>query len=115
MSEWKTVIMICRTCGRKSRRPEHWNCCLGHRGSEVVFNPRFNLLGCTKCKQTWDVEDNLHYCVCGAKEPMEFRDERRSYDYGVVSVSEDYTGMYCDVETGRLDMIERQYGMKWEE
>jgi hypothetical protein len=74
MTNWKKHMVFCRECSQWYDGLVHKNCPEGEAGSLMWLDLNSLQLGCNKCNQTWDIQDNVFYCRNGHAQETEYRD-----------------------------------------
>jgi hypothetical protein len=69
---WQQYRMYCTRCRKWKHDIRHTDCATGQMGSLIMIDLVNHRKGCTKCQQTWPIENVVFYCGCGHAQPVEY-------------------------------------------
>jgi hypothetical protein len=72
---WKPYRMFCTRCRNWRNDVYHTGCPDGQEGSLVLIDIAGMRKGCSKCQQSWAIENVVFTCSCGHPQPVEYTAE----------------------------------------
>lgn len=102
MQDWKTSQIYCRKCGRWHNNIQHRDCPYSPSESRLWINIRNLEMGCSRCNQTWALEDNIFYCSCGNIQQTEYTDSLVVLEEGDEIIASDDDLVYVLTRSGTV-------------
>jgi hypothetical protein len=109
MTDWRKARDFCNSCGRWDTDFEHENCPYGSRGSLVWIDIDNFRKACSKCNQTWALENTIMYCSRGHMQRTEYVDSVVTVEAGEQVIATDGNLVYVLTRTGTVVVSRRSF------
>lgn len=104
MSNWKKSKIYCNGCKRWKNDIEHRGCNGG-----VWLDIVNGKMGCDKCKQVWQPEENTFYCTCGHIQKTYYTDSAYLYEATGQVIASEGNMVYVLTQSGAVVVGCRNY------
>jgi hypothetical protein len=109
MAHWRPQKIYCNGCGSWRTNIAHRGCPRGERGSQLFFDLHSFYSGCSKCGETWPLENTRLYCACGYVQDTEYVDAALQLGTEDEIIAVEGDAVYVLRESGVVSIASRTY------